>query len=129
MSLQAFQDDLNENIMAVPVSNAELGHAALTMKKVNFTTANSGTYTNPISSGDMSSKSTATGCVTTRSATEATAGSAGTIKWHLQLTYSRFKKQYASSYKINRHTQHGAQPIFYPRTQSSTVFVINTPQT
>ena len=37
--LQAFQDALNINNMIVPAPNTELGHTALTMKKLHFTTA------------------------------------------------------------------------------------------
>ena len=80
--LQALQDALNENIMAVPASNTELEHVSLTMKKAYFTTANIGTYTDLISLGDMSSKYISTGDFTTRSATEASAGSVGTITYN-----------------------------------------------
>ena len=60
MSLQAFQDEINENTIEVPAPNTELGQAALNMKKAHFTTTNSGTYTDPIRPGDKPSKPTAT---------------------------------------------------------------------
>ena len=79
MSLQAFQDTLNENAVAVHASSTTFRHATLTMKKVRFTTTNKGTYTDLIRPGDRPSKPTDTVGVTTRSAIEADAGSTGTM--------------------------------------------------
>lgn len=78
--IHSFQVAINENVIALPAPNIHLGHASLTMKKVHFTTANSGTYTYPISPGDIPRKPTATGGIITRSAIEAAVGSVGTIK-------------------------------------------------
>ena len=50
-SLQAFQDAINTNVMAVPAPDTDLGHAALTMKSSHFTVANGGAYTDPTSPG------------------------------------------------------------------------------
>ena len=50
-SLQAFQDAINANAMAVPAPDTDLGHAALTMKTSHFTVANGGAYTDPTSPG------------------------------------------------------------------------------
>ena len=75
-SLQVLQDTMNESAMKVPVSNTELGQAALTIKKAYFTTANSRTYTDTISPEDRPSKSTVTGGITTILSTEAATGTA-----------------------------------------------------
>ena len=78
-SLQTFQDTINENDMAVPTPNTVLGHIALIMMKAHFTTANSGIYTDSISPRDKPKKPTAMRVITTKSAIEAVAGTAGTI--------------------------------------------------
>ena len=50
-SLQAFQDAINANAMAVLAPDTDLGHAALIMKTSHFTVANGGAYTDPTSPG------------------------------------------------------------------------------
>ena len=43
-----FQSALDDNAMAVPAPNTDLGHAALTMKKNDFTQANGSDYIDPV---------------------------------------------------------------------------------
>ena len=46
-----FQSALDDNAMAVPAPNTDLGHAALTMNKNDFTQANGSDYIDPVDPG------------------------------------------------------------------------------
>ena len=55
-TILAFQDAANDQAMAVPAPNTDLGHSYLTMKKEHFNTANTTTYTPPKDPGTKPSK-------------------------------------------------------------------------
>ena len=71
-----FQSALDNNAMTVPVPNTDLGHAALTMKKSDFTQANGSVYTDPVDPGPAPTapSTVSTPSTSTRSATAGTTG-------------------------------------------------------
>ena len=81
-----FQSALDDNAMAVPAPNTDLGHAALTMKTSDFTQANGSEYTDPVDPGPAP---TAPSTVSTpgTSTRSATAGAASTAVSFTTTTY------------------------------------------
>lgn len=69
-----FQSALDDNAMAVPAPNTDLGHAALTMKKNDFTQANGSDYIDPVDPGPAPTapSTISTPSISTRSTTAST---------------------------------------------------------
>ena len=69
-----FQSALDDNAMAVPAPNTDLGHAALTMKKNDFTQANGSDYIDPVDPGPAPTapSTVSTPSISTRSTTAST---------------------------------------------------------
>ena len=80
MSLQEIQDAINENTMAAPSPDTDIGHASLTVKTSHVTTANGSTYTDHVSPGTSpTNPNISTGSsVSTQSITTPTSGSTST---------------------------------------------------
>ena len=72
-SILAFQNAANENAMAVPAPNTDLGHGYLTMKQAHFNTANTATYNPPTDPGTKPTKPASSTRAITRLLTDGTA--------------------------------------------------------